>query len=207
MRPCVSRPIIVSTPCRGPVGRGTVLPVLHATVDKQCGVLLVKLATGPSKLPSMAHVSPWTRYCAKHWVCKGGQGCARSGTSRATSMPTQQRKAQFFCKKASLSVNLAKTASRKRRLTSIASCTVHLSKTKLPIFSSRRTDFRPGFSHSRAQDVSTHVRNVPNRQILRKLASAANAGQTSFFNRISTPDPSWVGPAWPAKRGLEWKSY
>ena len=38
--------------------------------------------------------------------------------------------------------------------------TVHLSKTKLPFFISRRTDFRPGFPHSRAQDVSTHVRDV-----------------------------------------------
>ena len=54
--------------------------------------------------------------------------------------------------------------------------TVHSGKTKLPFFSSRRTDFRPGFPHSRAQDVSILVRNVPSRQILRKLASAANPG-------------------------------
>ena len=75
--------------------------------------------------------------------------------------------------------------------------TVHSSKTKLPIFSSRRTGFRPGFSHSRAQDVSTHVRDVPSRQMLRKLASAANIGQTSFFSRISTADPSWLARAHP----------
>ena len=77
------------------------------------------------------------------------------------------------------------------------SLTVYSGKTKLPYFSSRRTDFRPGFPNSRAQDVSTHVRNVPSRQILRKLASAANPGQTSFFNRISTPDPSWLARAHP----------
>ena len=81
--------------------------------------------------------------------------------------------------------------------------TVHLSKTKLPYFSSRRTDFRPGFPNSRAQDVSTHVRNVPSRQILRKLASAANAGQTSFFNRISTPaPPGWPGPTQEYRMGI-----
>ena len=73
----------------------------------------------------------------------------------------------------------------------------NLSKTNLQFFSSHRTDFRPGFPHSRAQDVSTHSWNVPSRQILRKLASAANPGQTSFFNRISTPDPSWLARAHP----------
>ena len=51
--------------------------------------------------------------------------------------------------------------------------------------------------NSRAQDVSAHLRDVPSRQISRKLASAANAGQTSFFNRVSTPDPSWVARADP----------
>ena len=40
--------------------------------------------------------------------------------------------------------------------------TVYSGKTNLPFFSSHRTDFRPGFPHSRAQDVSTHVRkNIP----------------------------------------------
>ena len=74
---------------------------------------------------------------------------------------------------------------------------MHLSKTKLPFFISRRTYFRPGFSHSRAQDVSTNVRNVLSRQISWKLASAANPGQTNFFSRISTPDPSWLPRANP----------
>ena len=50
---------------------------------------------------------------------------------------------------------------------------------------------------SRAQDVSTHARDVLSGQILRKLASAADASQTSFFNRISTPDPSWLARAHP----------
>ena len=78
-----------------------------------------------------------------------------------------------------------------------------MSKTNLPFFSSHRTDFRPGFPHSRAQDVSTHVRNVPSRQILRKLPSAANAGRTSFFNRNSTPDPSCLaGPIQEYRMGI-----
>ena len=55
-----------------------------------------------------------------------------------------------------------------------------LGQDKLPFFSSRRTYFRPGLPHSRAQDVS---------------AQGSDAGQTAFSIGFphQTP-PGWPGP-------------
>ena len=70
-----------------------------------------------------------------------------------------------------------------------------MSETKLPFFISRRTDFRPRFPHSRAQDVSTHVQDVPSRKYRGSWPQQPIPARPAFSIGFppQTP-PGWPGP-------------